>query len=70
MFLDARNSAETSQDYKDSIALQERKFDKKWGPIFIDFKKEDKMSIAHNFFFIVRRQIFVMIIFWIPFPAI
>jgi len=69
MFLDALNSKETTLAYKNNIACQEKIFDRKWGSLYKGFKK-DKMSINHNFIFIIRRQLFVMVIYWIDFPAV
>jgi len=54
MFLDGQESKDTTPEYKSVLASEERMFDKKWGPLFNDFKK-DKMSMSHNFVFIVRR---------------
>jgi len=69
MFLDVESSKETSEEYKALMAMEERIYDTKWDCLYSDFRK-DKWAMMHNYFFIMRRMIFVFAVVYLDVPAL
>ena len=53
--IDAQNSKVTTRDFKNYCAMLERQYDKVWDAFYEGLRKDSRLSMMYNYFFVVRR---------------
>ena len=64
VFIDGINSKETTPEFKEFLAMEERKFDKEWQCFYEDLRTDSRLTMMYNYFFILRRFFFSLSLFY------
>jgi hypothetical protein len=62
--MDGQSSSNTTAEFKEYLAMVERKFDKEWESFYEGLNTRSRPAMMYNYFFIIRKSLFAFTLFY------